>query len=229
MINNLIRRIITSIILLIILIIINFSHRYIFIGSILIISAVLIFEFNNIFLKIKNNHSVNQNFISKKINLKFLFLNFLTFCYIFFVFCNISYELHNKEGPIFFLYIVSICFFTDIGGYIVGKVVGGKKLTKISPNKTISGTIGSFIFCLISLFLFINISDLDLELNFKNILFILIISLISQIGDLFISYLKRKAKIKDTGNLLPGHGGVLDRLDGIIFAVPFSYLLLKIV
>ncbi len=229
MINNLIRRIITSIILLIILIIINFSHRYIFIGSILIISAVLIFEFNNIFLKIKNNHSVNQNFISKKINLKFLFLNFLTFCYIFFVFCNISYELHNKEGPIFFLYIVSICFFTDIGGYIVGKVVGGKKLTKISPNKTISGTIGSFIFCLISLFLFINISDLDLELNFKNILFILIISLISQIGDLFISYLKRKAKIKDTGNLLPGHGGVLDRLDGIIFALPFSYFLLKFI
>ena len=146
-----------------------------------------------------------------------------------FVFCNISYELHNKEGPIFFLYIVSICFFTDIGGYIVGKVVGGKKLTKISPNKTISGTIGSFIFCLISLFLFINISDLDLELNFKNILFILIISLISQIGDLFISYLKRKAKIKDTGNLLPGHGGVLDRLDGIIFALPFSYFLLKFI
>ena len=133
------------------------------------------------------------------------------------------------KTPNFFLYVISICFFTDIGGYVFGKIIGGKKLTKISPNKTISGTIGSFIFCMIPLILVLNLNYLDLELNFNNIFFCFFISLISQIGDLFISYLKRKAKIKDTGQILPGHGGVLDRVDGMIFAVPFSYFLLKLV
>jgi phosphatidate cytidylyltransferase len=125
-----------------------------------------------------------------------------------------------------FLYIISICFFTDIGGFVIGKSVGGKKLSKISPNKTVSGTIGSFIFSIFPLILTLNFSYLDLEINAKNLIFCLSISFISQLGDLFVSYIKRKAKVKDTGKLLPGHGGVLDRVDGIIFAVPFSYLLL---
>tara|TARA_B100001057_G_C22829098_1_gene942627 strand:+ start:194 stop:544 length:351 start_codon:yes stop_codon:yes gene_type:complete len=116
-----------------------------------------------------------------------------------------------------------------MGGYIFGKTIGGKKLSKISPNKTISGTIGSFISSIIPLVLIMNFNYLDLELNIRNILFCLFISLISQLGDLFISLLKRKAKIKDTGNLLPGHGGILDRVDGIIFAVPFSYFLLGLI
>jgi phosphatidate cytidylyltransferase len=156
-------------------------------------------------------------------------MNLITFCYIFFVFCNFSYEIHKFESPTFFLYLICICFFTDIGGYVFGKTIGGAKLTQISPNKTISGTIGSFIFSIIPLILFYNLGYLDLEINFNNILFSLAVSLISQLGDLFISYLKRKAKIKDTGKILPGHGGVLDRLDGIIFAVPFSYFLLKLI
>jgi phosphatidate cytidylyltransferase len=122
-----------------------------------------------------------------------------------------------------------ICIFTDIGGYVFGKVIGGKKLSKISPNKTISGTIGSFLFSLLPLALLLNFNYLDLEFNINNIIFCLLISLISQLGDLFISYLKRKSKIKDTGKILPGHGGILDRVDGIIFAVPFSYILLKII
>ena len=117
-------------------------------------------------------------------------------------------------------------FFTDIGGFVIGKSVGGKKLSKISPNKTVSGTIGSFIFLIFPLILTLNFSYLDLEINAKNLIFCLSISFISQLGDLFVSYIKRKAKVKDTGKLLPGHGGVLDRVDGIIFAVPFSYLLL---
>ena len=133
------------------------------------------------------------------------------------------------QGPVFFLYLLSICFFTDIGGYVCGKIIGGKKLSKISPNKTISGTIGSFLFSLIPLILFLNFNYLDLKLNLNNIVFSLMVSLISQLGDLFVSYLKRKTKIKDTGKLLPGHGGVLDRVDGIIFAIPFSYFLLKII
>ena len=127
------------------------------------------------------------------------------------------------------MYIICICFFTDIGGYIVGKIVGGKKLSKISPNKTISGTFGSFLFSIFPLIFFLNMDYLNFTINFSNILYCLMISLISQLGDLSVSFLKRKAKIKDTGKILPGHGGVLDRLDGIIFAVPFSYLLLKLI
>ena len=170
----------------------------------------------------KKNSSIN------KLNANFIILNIITFSYIFFIFCNLSYEIHRSESPIFFLYIISICFFTDIGGYIFGKIIGGKKLSKISPNKTIAGAIGSFILSIIPLIITLNFNFLDLEFNLTNIIFCLLISLISQIGDLFISLIKRKAEIKDTGNLLPGHGGILDRMDGIIFAVPFSYILIKL-
>jgi phosphatidate cytidylyltransferase len=149
--------------------------------------------------------------------------------YIFFIFCNFSYEIHKSEGPLFFLFIISICFLTDIGGYVFGKVIGGRKLSKISPNKTISGTIGSFILSIVPLILILKSNYLDLEFNLNIIIFCLLISLISQLGDLFISFLKRKAKIKDTGKILPGHGGIIDRVDGIIFAVPFSYFLLKLI
>ncbi|MDA8783213.1 phosphatidate cytidylyltransferase [Candidatus Pelagibacter bacterium] len=152
----------------------------------------------------------------------------MTFFYIFFIFCNFSYEIYKFKSPTFFLYIISICIFTDIGGYVFGKIIGGKKLSKISPNKTISGSFGSFIFSIIPLLLFLNFSYLELEYNSYFIIFSLLISLISQVGDLFISFLKRKAKIKDTGKILPGHGGFLDRMDGIIFALPFSYFLLKL-
>ena len=140
-----------------------------------------------------------------------------------------AYEIHRFLSPIFFLYVISICFFTDIGGYIFGKTFGGKRLSKISPNKTITGTIGSFIFSVIPLIIIFNTNYLDLEFNINNILFSLLVSLVSQLGDLFISYLKRKAEVKDTGRILPGHGGVLDRVDGIIFAVPFSYFLLNFI
>ena len=119
------------------------------------------------------------------------------------------------------LFIISICFLSDIGGYVFGKIIGGKKLTKISPNKTISGSIGSFIFSIFSLIIFSNVDNLKLNFNFDNLFLCLSISLICQLGDLFISLLKRKAKIKDTGKILPGHGGILDRVDGIIFALPF--------
>ena len=139
-----------------------------------------------------------------------------------------------------FLMILIICIFTDIGGYIFGKTFKGPKLTKISPKKTYSGVIGSFVFSLIATiifikkFSFISFPSIDTSSKLINIFrieeisifFILFISLISQIGDLIISYFKRLAKIKDTGNLLPGHGGLLDRVDGIIFAMPISYILL---
>tara|TARA_B110000008_G_scaffold74240_1_gene75332 strand:- start:480 stop:818 length:339 start_codon:yes stop_codon:yes gene_type:complete len=110
-----------------------------------------------------------------------------------------------------------------------GKIIGGKKLSKISPNKTISGTIGSFIFSIFPLMIILNLDYLDLKFNLNYIIFCLFISLVSQLGDLFVSFIKRKANVKDTGNLLPGHGGVLDRVDGIIFAVPFSYFLIRLI
>ena len=226
--QNLLKRLITSIILLSLLIFINFSHQYIFILSILIIGLMICLEANNIFSKTLINNYIKKNSPINSLNIKFVMLNMITFSYIFFIFCNLSYEIHNSRSPIFFLYVISICFFTDIGGYVFGKIIGGKKLSKISPNKTIAGTVGSFILSIIPLIIVLNFNYLDLVFNLTNIIFCLLISLISQIGDLFISLIKRKAKVKDTGNLLPGHGGILDRVDGIIFAVPFAYFLLKL-
>ena len=226
--QNLLNRIFTSIILLSLLFFVNFSNQYIFILSILILGTIICIEANNIFLRLVGFKS-SKDMMLKKFNFKFLTLNLITFIYVFFIFCNLSFEIYSNEGSIFFLYLMCICIFTDIGGYVFGKVIGGKKLSKISPNKTISGTIGSFLFSLLPLIFLLNFNYLDLEFNINNITFCLLISLISQLGDLFISYLKRKCKIKDTGKILPGHGGILDRVDGIIFAVPFSYILLKII
>ena len=226
--QNLLNRIFTSIILLSLLFFVNFSNQYIFILSILILGTIICIEANNIFLRLAGFES-SKDMMLKKFNFKFLTLNLITFIYVFFIFCNLSFEIYSNEGSIFFLYLLCVCFFTDIGGYVFGKIIGGKKLSKISPNKTISGTIGSFLFSLLPLILLLNFNYLDLEFNINNITFCLLISLISQLGDLFISYLKRKSKIKDTGKILPGHGGILDRVDGIIFAVPFSYILLKII
>ena len=226
--QDLLKRIITSIILLTMLFLINFSHQYIFVFSILILGVIICIEANNLFLKLLKTKNVKNTSYFNKFNFKFFILNIITFLYIFFIFCYFSSEIHKSESPVFFLFIISICFFTDIGGYFFGKVFGGRKLSKISPNKTISGSIGSFTLSIAPLILFLNF-NLDLEFNLKNIIFCLLISLISQLGDLFISFLKRKAKIKDTGKILPGHGGVLDRVDGIIFAVPFSYFLLKLI
>ena len=226
--QNLLKRIITSIFLLSLLIFINFSHKNVFFLSILIIGLIICLEANNLFSKFLTTKYSKKSSPINKLNIKFIMLNIATFLYIFLVFCHLSYEIHRSESPKFFLYVISICFFTDIGGYVFGKIIGDKKLSKISPNKTIAGTVGSFIFSIIPLIIVLNFNYLDFELNLINIIYCLLISLISQLGDLFISLIKRKANIKDTGNLLPGHGGILDRMDGIIFAVPFSYFLLKL-
>ena len=120
------------------------------------------------------------------------------------------------------VFLIFICIFSDIGGLLFGKFFKGKKLTKISPNKTISGSIGSFVLSLslVPIFYFL------LQDKFNNlgdlITLAILVSFFCQLGDLFISFLKRKAKVKDTGELLPGHGGVLDRIDGILFAVPIG-------
>ena len=163
--------------------------------------------------------------ISKKIFLKkffrylfnFLFIIYLSlFCYFFFIFSNLSFLKITLYTVLFG------CIASDIGGYVFGKIFKGPKITKISPNKTFSGALGSIIFtCLVvssSLFFFTN--------NFSQLVIILsvIISLSCQIGDLFFSFLKRKAKIKDTGAFFPGHGGILDRMDGILLGIPFGLI-----
>ena len=143
-------------------------------------------------------------------------------------FCS-AYLLRNEKGFYFFLFIILISILTDLGGYFFGRFFKGPRLTKISPNKTYSGVFGSFLLSIIGGTFFIKLFMINIVLSVKEIfeisIIILIISLISQLGDLIISYFKRKAKIKDTGKFLPGHGGMLDRIDGIIFAVPFSYLI----
>ncbi len=131
---------------------------------------------------------------------------------------------------VYFIIILLICISTDIGGYIFGKTFKGPKLTKISPKKTYSGVIGGYFFSIIILNLYFSskLFTNPHELNSNVFLFILLISTISQIGDIVISYFKRLSKIKDTGKIIPGHGGLLDRIDGMIFAYPFAYLIFKI-
>ena len=206
--SNISKRILTSFPLLIIAIFAIYNNA-VLVLSLFIISSVLIYEFTNILKKIFKRNKSNS----------LIFINLFIFYVCLFngqIYFFLSDDIENKQT--IFLFILSICIFTDIGGYIFGKIFKGKKLTSISPNKTYAGMFGSFICSLIICMLFIK------YLNFSNnlIIFTLIISFVSQIGDLFISYLKRKAKIKDTGNFLPGHGGLLDRLDGIIFAIPLG-------
>ena len=167
-----------------------------------------------------------KKMIYKVLGITFLFFSFYT-----------AYKLRNIVGINSFLLIVLICIFTDIGGYIFGKLFKGPKLTKISPNKTYSGAFGGFLLAVVASLIYsyyINSAPwyhlpwkfLELTKNYEMsfLFFVLIISLASQIGDLIISYFKRLVKIKDTGKIIPGHGGILDRIDGLIFAIPISYL-----
>ena len=143
------------------------------------------------------------------------------------VYLIFAIESEYSNLKIYLLYSVLVAILSDVGGLVCGKIFKGKKLTKISPNKTISGSIGSFIFST-SLIPFFYKTHIDQ--NLLNILLItFIISLTSQLGDLFISLLKRKANVKDTSDLLPGHGGVLDRIDGIIFAIPLGIFLFIVI
>ena len=134
-----------------------------------------------------------------------------------------------NDEYIFFILILLICIFTDIGGYVIGKIFKGPKLTKVSPNKTYSGMIGGYFLSTtiltLSIFDYVTQSFASLDLIINEFFFIIIISTVSQIGDIIISYFKRLSQIKDTGNIIPGHGGLLDRIDGMIFAFPTFYII----
>jgi phosphatidate cytidylyltransferase len=217
------KRILTSLIL------IPLTFFFIYRGSVFFIFFLIIIFFVSSYEWVKLNKRKN---LIKSFGIIFLILSFYS-----------AYLLRLEQDFKVFLFIILISILTDIGGYIFGKTFKGPKLTKISPKKTYSGLIGSFVLSIIGglifvefvnnfiiniHFNFINFKLIDIELNLFLSLFILIVSFVSQIGDLTVSYFKRLAKIKDTGKILPGHGGLLDRIDGIIFAIPFAYIYLKL-
>ena len=207
--SEFIKRIVSSLILLPASIYIIIYGNIIFKLFLVIFLIISLYEWN---LMKKN----------KLINISGLFFLLFTFL--------LAYKLRYdfNENYNYFLITILVCVFTDIGGYIFGKIFKGPKLTKLSPNKTYSGMIGGFLLSLITLQILFNLKTLNIEINLSlnSILFIFFISLSSQIGDICISYFKRKSNIKDTGKIIPGHGGLLDRIDGIIFAIPTAYFII---
>jgi phosphatidate cytidylyltransferase len=201
-----IKRIISSIILLPLTFFIIIKGSFLFILFILICLLISIYEWNKI---TKDKRYKIFGFI-------FLFFSFLSIY---------NLRLNSGDNYSFFLLIITVCISTDIGGYIFGKLFKGPKLIKYSPNKTYAGLIGAFVFSIISMILFSYKFQL-IELSGKLLIFTLVISLISQLGDIFISYFKRLSNIKDTGKIIPGHGGLLDRIDGMIFVFPFSNIII---
>ena len=216
--NYITKRILTSI-ALIILIYLSLKSSSILMITLLLLCFFSINEFNQIYKNIfkKKNFFI---FIATIISVLYILLFSLV------VWFNLTSTEYLQTFSLIFLLL--ICISTDIGGFIFGKIIGGKRLTKISPNKTYSGMVGSFLFSLLFGYLFYHTQKNILTFDFNIFIIILIVSLISQLGDLMVSFLKRKANIKDTGSLLPGHGGVLDRIDGILLAIPLGIFLISI-
>jgi phosphatidate cytidylyltransferase len=218
--SNLKKRIATSIFLLFLLIGM-FLYSYIMIISLIIIAIISWIEFYALISKILKKNILKDRFY------RFIYKTLSLFYLSGLVYLIFAIESENYNLKIYLLYSVLVAVLSDIGGLVCGKIFKGKKLTKISPNKTISGSIGSFIFSILLIpFFYKGLIEQNL---LKIILITIIISLTSQLGDLFISFLKRKAKVDDTSDLLPGHGGVLDRIDGIIFAIPLGIYLFIVI
>jgi len=213
--NELFKRILSSIILLPLVVFFIIEGSFLFLFFLLVCFFVTYYEWY--YMSSKNKYHIPG----------YLFFIF-SFFSAFFLRSNFGDE---KESLVIFLFVITICISTDIGGYLFGKILKGPKLTKISPNKTYSGMIGGYFFSLLITYLFIENSNLlfnvPLKLTQEFFIYIFLISTVSQIGDVTISYFKRISKIKDTGKIIPGHGGILDRIDGLIFAFPFTYLMFK--
>jgi phosphatidate cytidylyltransferase len=213
------KRILTSILLLLLLSAM-YLYSFVMIGSLLIMAIIVWIEFYAMVSKIIKKNKFRDRLI--RFMLKSGSLLYLSL-FVYFVFII---ESHYNDLKIYLLYSVLIAILSDIGGLIFGKTFKGKKLTSISPNKTISGSIGSFVLSIFLIPIFYN--NLIIYDFLTLLMLTIVISLTSQLGDLFISFLKRKANVKDTSDLLPGHGGLLDRVDGIIFAAPLGVFLLNL-
>ena len=209
--QELFKRIISSIILIPIALFFIIKGSFLFNFFILVCFIITAYEW----------HMMSKKKTYNLFGFIFLILSFYT-----------TFKLINFAGSYqYFLTIMLICISTDIGGFIFGKIFKGPKLIKISPQKTYAGMIGSYLLSIIILNILYSSTyffSKPVEITFNIFVFILLVSTISQIGDIIISYFKRISKIKDTGKIIPGHGGLLDRIDGMIFAFPFSYIIFKI-
>ena len=204
--EELIKRILSSIILIPVTFFFIIQGSFLFIFFILICLCAIIYEW----------HMMSKKKSYRIFGFIFIFVSFYTI-----------YKLRIGNDYWFLLFITIICVSTDIGGYVFGKIFKGPKLTKFSPNKTYTGMIGGYLLSIITSIILTNLYfSNDLAINW--FIFAILISTISQLGDIIISYFKRLSKIKDTGKIIPGHGGLLDRVDGMIFAFPFSYLVFLI-
>ena len=215
--SELLKRSISSLFLMSLVLLSALINDYIFLSILFIVVILSWIEWIKVIEKIR----------FKKIYRIIHIILFLIYLLVAFIVCFNVFVIDKY----FFLTILMICVFSDVGGYVFGKTFGGKKLTKISPNKTISGSIGSFILSYIGFFvIYLYFGDLlFVRLQIEALVFIpFFISLVCQLGDLFISYFKRRAKIKNTGNLIPGHGGLLDRIDGSIFALPIGFIIISL-
>ena len=206
--QELIKRILSSIILIPIVLFFIIKGSFLFNFFLLLCFLVTSFEW----------HMMSKKKLYNILGLFYLVVSFYSI-----------YKLRNEFGSeyVYLLFVTIICVSTDIGGYMFGRLFKGPKLTKISPKKTYSGMIGGYLMSIITVNFFLNniYSNGPIELTNKIFIFVLTVSSISQLGDILISYFKRLSKIKDTGKIIPGHGGLLDRVDGMIFAFPFSYLI----
>ena len=198
--SDVLKRILSSIVLIPLTLFFIFTGSYYLIFFTIICFLIAFYEWNK----------MNKKFNYKLIGFIFLLFSFYTF-----------YE--NFSNTDLGLFVLLVCISTDIGGYLFGKIFKGPKLTKISPNKTYSGMIGGYFLSLIFLSYFFNWDNNQVTIYW--FIATILLSTISQIGDIIISYFKRLSKIKNTGKIIPGHGGLLDRIDGMIFAFPLFYFI----
>jgi phosphatidate cytidylyltransferase len=208
--KELLKRFLSSLVLIALVIIIIIQGGIIFNLFILICFFLTVFEWRK--MSRKYNHYIPGIF--------FLIFSYFSIYYL-------TNQINDDYS--YFLFILLICISTDIGGYVAGKVFKGPKLSKISPKKTYAGMIGGFLFSIMFSDFFLDsfILDNTIHMSLEILIFVISVSAISQIGDLIVSYFKRISKIKDTGKLIPGHGGILDRIDGMIFAFPFSLIIIS--
>ena len=204
--KELIKRILSSLILIPITFFFIVKGSFLFLFFISICFCVIIYEW----------HMMSKKKLYRIFGIIFLFFSFYTI-----------FKLRIDNDYWFLLFVITICISTDIGGYVFGKIFKGPKLTKFSPNKTYAGMIGGYLLSIKSAIILTNFY-FNVEHPINWFIFVILISTISQLGDIIISYFKRLSKIKDTGKIIPGHGGLLDRVDGMIFAFPFSYLIFLI-
>ena len=211
--NNLQKRILTSLVIFPLSIFFIFKGGYILLSFLLSIFFIANYELFSVFMK----------------NLNILFLNLILILALF----SIYYLAENSFWLLLWIIILVIC--SDVGGYVFGKIFKWKKLTNISPKKTVSGVLGSFIFSLFSVFIIQLVIQILYTSTFKDNFLVpeffflaIFFSLFAQAGDLTISYFKRLEKIKDIGKILPGHGGILDRIDGLMFVVIATFVFYKL-